>query len=200
MMLWVRATRTQFAGVAMLLAAALAAPTAATMLSIPSLSAQGWVGVPFAAVLAIVPAGAVLGGWRCIPAALGAVASRYRITIAIASSWAAVLLSGLILLVLLGASDTVIVRNVAGLVAIGLLVWRFFGRDAALAAPVVYAVLACVFGSRGYGHGAYWWAWILQDGGDPGAALMVCVMALAGVLLYAGAVKADLARGVDVMA
>ncbi len=203
MMLWIKATQMWLSGLCMAVAAFIAALTAGTELSVPSLSAQSWVGIPLAAIVAVVPASAVLGGWRRMPAGLRATASSLQLMTSVGLSTLAVLLVGVVLLgglSELGGSGLQLIRNVLGLVGAGLLMWRAWGRDAALATPIAYALVACVFGSRGNGQSPQPWAWILNDSGDPVALVIAVSLALAGLLASAGTGRVDLARGADATA
>ncbi|GAB3653307.1 hypothetical protein GCM10027591_09940 [Zhihengliuella somnathii] len=148
----------------------------------PSLVSGSLAPVPVIAVLALLPAEAVMTGIDGLPAAQAASASRSLVPYRLLLVAGALALLGLLGLVISGFSAALeSVRNSAGLIGLALLgAWWRTGLTA-LAVPGAYLLAAFLAGGSA-GHASAW-AWILRDSGDPTALFAAGSLLAAGLLV-----------------
>ncbi|MDJ1136932.1 hypothetical protein [Streptomyces iconiensis] len=179
---WLRAHAVGASAVALAVCFVLAPLFSGSALDVPALFTgnAGSVSVPL--LLPLVPACALLYGMDRPPHAMEDTAVRplHRGQLTVLAS--AVCLGGLLAALESTLLDfplaLAVVRNLAGYLAVGLLVRRAFGPVYATAAVAAVPV-ACGLVGSGPGGGTRWWAWPQHDASSVPAAVEVGVLVLA---------------------
>lgn len=192
--MWVlTAFRARELAVVALVTGLLAAAVEGAAVPFPSLVTAGPGQVPAMALLALLPVAALLVAWRNWPAPV--LAAAVRPWPLLASAGLSAVCAGCAA-VALGAGTTpgaalALARDVLGCAGLALVVWRFAGRDQAVAAAPVFLVVCAVAGTARAGPN---WAFLLQDGLVPGSWSAPVALAAAGVVAARSIPAADVRR------
>lgn len=162
----------------------------------PSLSLGTLAPVPVVAVVALIPAIAVVWGWSNLGWDTIAAASRPTaahvvpvLAIGLASFGAGAWLVG-------GAGSMVENgRNALGLLGLSLLGTRLLGERGAVLAPIAFLFSAFFFGRAAGNPVPHWWAWILADGGSAPALVCALTLTALGAAVLPGIAMGNLRRG-----
>lgn len=163
---------------------------------VPSLTQGDLAPVPVVAVLALIPATAVLWGWQGMPVDSLAAAVRWSFPLLAAPLVVAVAAVALGSFLTGGAGSAVeATRNACGITALAILGARAAGQQGATLVPISYLLAAFLLGRPGGSPSPYPWAWVLSDGGNVMAAtITACLVVLAAVAIP-GMAAAAVARG-----
>ena len=162
----------------------------------PSLSLGTLAPIPVVAVVALVPAIAVVWGWSNL-GWLAAAATSRSVVVLVGPVVTGALVPFICAAWVSGGVGSALEngRNAVGLLGLSLVGVRLLGERGAAMFPISYLFLSFLFGRTPGDPAPRWWAWILSEGGSGMALIFATALVVAGAMAVPGIPIAAVRRG-----